>query len=447
MDHMNVRLYVDDRPEDQVFRVHPAVYSDAELFELEMKFIFERTWSFLSVESEIAQPNDFITTCIGRTPVLVARDAKGSIGAFVNACRHKGATVCRSEKGNARYHVCPYHGWAYDAAGKNVDIKDRKSGCYAAAFDADSHDLVSIARLETYKGMIFGSLSPDVLPLERSLGDLRFFIDLYMEQGPSGMEIIPGRCAYVYQGNWKMQMENGQDAYHFSSTHGSFAEVQRRRSSGDGNTSARTYDWQKRDSMEAGMFDFPYGHTTMWMNLAEPEKRPIYPRLHEIRARVGEVKAQWMLKQRNVVVFPNLQMADHITPFLRVIRPLAVNRTELRNLVLAPIGEAPELRAWRLRQFEDFINPCGLATPDDVAVFGELQRGCETPGLPWLQGHDRGMSVRQQGANDVARLIGVNPVQSLTGLMPMQNEITMHAPFREWARLMEAGVNGRKAYP
>ena len=28
MDQMNVGLYVDDRPADQVFRVHPAVYSD-----------------------------------------------------------------------------------------------------------------------------------------------------------------------------------------------------------------------------------------------------------------------------------------------------------------------------------------------------------------------------------------------------------------------------------
>ncbi|MFM9971936.1 MAG: aromatic ring-hydroxylating oxygenase subunit alpha, partial [Burkholderiales bacterium] len=128
MDQMNVGLYVDDRPAEQIFRVHPGVYSDPELFELEMKYIFERTWIFLTMESEIAKPNDYITTRIGRTPVIVSRAPDGKIGGFINACRHKGATVARLERGNARYHVCPYHGWAYDAAGKNVDIKDRKSG-------------------------------------------------------------------------------------------------------------------------------------------------------------------------------------------------------------------------------------------------------------------------------------------------------------------------------
>ena len=111
MDPRNVHLYIDDRPDEKIFRVHPAVYSDPELFELEMKYIFERNWNFITLESEIAKPHDFISTHIGRTPIIVTRDVRGAIGAFINACRHKGATVCRMSAGNARYHVCPYHGW------------------------------------------------------------------------------------------------------------------------------------------------------------------------------------------------------------------------------------------------------------------------------------------------------------------------------------------------
>jgi phenylpropionate dioxygenase-like ring-hydroxylating dioxygenase large terminal subunit len=446
MDLSNLELYVDDRPQEQIFRVHPAVYTDPELFELEMKHIFEKTWIFLTLESEIAKPNDFITTRIARTPVIVTRKPDGNIGAFINACRHKGATIARVERGNARYHVCPYHGWAYDASGRNVDIKDRKSGCYAPAFDADNHDLLPIARVQSYKGMVFGSLSADVPSLEDFFGDARYFIDMWMEQGPKGMEIIPGRCNYVYRGNWKFQMENGQDAYHFSSTHASFAEVQRRRMSGTGNTQARTYDWKKRANQESGTYDFPNGHTTVWINLAEVEKRPIFPVLSEIESRVGKDKAQWMLKQRNVVCFPNLQMADQITPFLRLIRPISVDRTELCNLLLAPVGEAPELRAWRIRQFEDFINPGGLATPDDVAVFGEMQMGLATPEMPWLQGYERGMSALHEGRDETSKALGIKPEHNLKGLLEMQNEVGLHAPFREWARLMKAGAEGRKAF-
>ena len=36
------------------------------------------------------------------------------------------------------------------------------------------------------------------------------------------MEFVPGRTAYTYNGNWKLQLDNGIDAYHLTSTHISF---------------------------------------------------------------------------------------------------------------------------------------------------------------------------------------------------------------------------------
>ena len=229
MDMSDLNRYLDDRPEASVFRVHGDAFTDNELLDLEFRHIFEKTWIFLTLESSIARANDYVTTRIGRTPVLVTRNASGGIGAFVNACRHKGATVARLEQGNARYHVCPYHGWAYDASGRNVDIKDRKAGCYAPAFDADNHDLLPLAKLASYKGLVFGSLSADVPPLEEFLGEYRFFLDLIMDQGRDGMEIIPGRSLYTYRGNWKLQLENPLDSYHVDITHASYIEAVKQR--------------------------------------------------------------------------------------------------------------------------------------------------------------------------------------------------------------------------
>ena len=147
MDLQDIKLYIDDRPEQGAFRVNRDVFADPELFELEQKYIFERTWAFLAFESQLAKPHDFVATYIGRVPVMVARDGEGELGAFLNVCRHKGTVLCRTESGNRKYHVCNYHGWAYDSGGKNVDIKDRKSGCYAPGFDAESHDLVPLAKI------------------------------------------------------------------------------------------------------------------------------------------------------------------------------------------------------------------------------------------------------------------------------------------------------------
>lgn len=442
----DIRLYVDDRPDEGVFRVHPALFASEELFELEQKLVFGRTWNFLALESQIPKPNDFFSTWIAKTPVLVTRDAKNKVHAFLNACRHKGAAVSRTEKGNSKYLVCPYHGWAYDATGKNVDIKDRKAGSYSENFDRDDHDLVPLAKVASYKGLIFGSLSPDVPPLEDFLGGLKFFIDTAMEQGPHGMEFVPGRAVYTYDANWKLQMDNGIDMYHLTSTHVSFLDVQQRRRSGEGHQEAKQFDWQKRFSQEGGIFQFEHGHAAIWLNQAEVSKRPVYPSIDEIRARVGAVRADWMLKMRNTVVFPNMQIADSTSLLLRTFRPLAVNRTEMRVYCLAPIGEPAAQRAHRLRQFEDFFNPSGFATPDDTVTYEDCQRGLGSPAFPPLQGYSRGMATTVAAGNEHSDKLGIDPVASLVGRYDVQPETCFHPPYREWARLMQTGVEGRKAY-
>lgn len=448
MDVDQLRHCIDDRPEQGVFRVHRAVFSDPELFELEQRYIFERTWQFLALESEVARANDFVTGWIGRTPVLVTRDAQGEVRTFANVCRHKGSVLCREERGSARYHVCAYHGWAYDTGGRNVYIKDGKEGCYAPAFEAENHDLLPIARVARYKGLVFGSLSAAVPPLEEFLGELRFFIDLAMEQSPQGMEFVPGRAAYTFSANWKLQMDNGVDFYHLTSTHKSFIAVQeRRRGGGEGHQEARQFDWSRRLSQEGGTFQFRHGHTIGWLNLEEVEKRPIYPGIGEIRGRVGDLCADWMLKLRNLVLFPNLQIADSTSLILRTFRPLAVDRTEMRVRCLAPIGEPPEQRAWRLRQFEDFFNASGFATPDDTVVYEDCQEGYAAQPLQWLQGYARGMATQEPGASPLARSLGIDPVSSQQGNFRVQNEGIFHPMYREWARLIERGLNGQEAYP
>ncbi|NBQ54602.1 MAG: ribosomal subunit interface protein, partial [Proteobacteria bacterium] len=135
-----------------------------------------------------------------------------------------------------------------------------------------------------------------------------------------------------------------------------------------------------------------------------------------------------------------------ISQLLRTFQPVAVDRTMMRVYCLAPIGERPDLRAWRLRQFEDFFNPTGIATPDDVATYEECQRGFQAKELGWLQGYARGIAAIDGGENEVTREIGIRPNESVIGKFEMQSEVGFHSCHREWARLMEAGLAGRKAY-
>ncbi len=73
MDIKHLKLYIDDRVDEGVFRVHKDVFCDPQVFEMEMKYIFERTWNFLCLESQLAKPHDFVSAHIGRTPVMIAR--------------------------------------------------------------------------------------------------------------------------------------------------------------------------------------------------------------------------------------------------------------------------------------------------------------------------------------------------------------------------------------
>ena len=72
-----------------------------------------------------------------------------------------------------------------------------------------SHDLKKVSRFQNYRGFLFGSLNADVVPLEDHLGETKVIIDQIVSQAPQGLEVLRGNSSYLYDGNWKMQMENG----------------------------------------------------------------------------------------------------------------------------------------------------------------------------------------------------------------------------------------------
>ena len=446
---------IDDRVAEGVFGVHRDALRDPDVFESEMRHIFEGSWVFVGLECQAPKPNDFFTTSIGRVPVVVSRDRSGGLQCLLNSCRHRGATVFNAAQGNRRYHACPYHGWVYDSGGKCVDVKDRSSGSYAPAFDCESHDLAAVARFGNYRGFLFASLSPDVPSLEEHLNGARRFLDLVVDQGPDGLELIPGRVSYDYAGNWKMQVENALDLYHFTSTHPSYIDVlqdrRARRDASDASESASAQpgsiyeDLAAQQRSSRGSLSFRFGHVAYWGDNPNALERPIAPALDQIQARVGPDIAQWMLKVRNLVIYPNLQLVENASLQLRVLRPLAVDRTEVTTWCLGPRGEGAEQRRRRIRQYEDFYNPSGLATPDDVAVYEACQRGHAAPALGWLQGHARGMTSSRSHASPNAAALGVEPVESVEGPYDLGDETCLHAGYREWQRLLRKGAQASHA--
>jgi benzoate/toluate 1,2-dioxygenase subunit alpha len=66
-------------------------------------------------------------------------------------------------------------------------------------------------------------------------------------------------------------------------------------------------------------------------------------------------------------------LMDQFSSQIRQHRPISVDKTEVTIYCIAPKGESAEARARRIRQYEDFFNASGMATPDDLEEF----RGCQ----------------------------------------------------------------------
>lgn len=442
----DVLSLIDDRPVDGVFAVHPRLYSDPTIFDLEMEHIFARTWVYLGHASQLAGDGGYFTSKIGRSPILVTRRGT-QIFAFLNVCRHKGAILCRLEEGSAKAFTCPYHSWTYSNSGRLLGIKDRRSGHYPASFEDDDHDLTPIAGIASYNGLIFGSLSPDTPTLEEFLGDLRPILDIILAQGPSGMELIPGRAPYRFRANWKLQLDNGLDPYHVTSAHLSLVNMQKRRKSAEAvAASIRGMDWDKLRTVEHHAFNLRHGHAAYVSDNPKPEDHVLAKQFDALRGRLGDTAAAAMLKGYQLHIFPNLQIASSVTTIIRRFHPVSVDETEMDVRCLGAVGESVADRQLRLRQFEDFFGAAGLASPDDSIIYEDCQRGFSSPRIEKLQGYVRGIALAIDTPNAQAREFGIRPDQCLSGPASVATELNLHSPYREWRRMMDLGLRGEAAW-
>ena len=95
-----------------------------------MKHIFEGNWIYLAHESQIPNKNDYFTTYMGRQPIFIARNKNGELNAFINACSHRGAMLCRHKRANKATYTCPFHGWTFNNSGKLLKVKDPEGAGY-----------------------------------------------------------------------------------------------------------------------------------------------------------------------------------------------------------------------------------------------------------------------------------------------------------------------------
>ena len=119
-----------------------------------------------------------------------------------------------------------YHGWTYHPDGRLKSVPG--DNAYGPSFNKDEMGLVAVPRLEQYRDFYFASFDRDAVDLETYLGKAKDYIDLVVDQSPSGkMQIISGTQEYDIRANWKLLVENSVDDYHLIATHSTWLNYMR----------------------------------------------------------------------------------------------------------------------------------------------------------------------------------------------------------------------------
>jgi phenylpropionate dioxygenase-like ring-hydroxylating dioxygenase large terminal subunit len=422
--HANARFVVEDR-ENLTFQVNRQVFVSRDVLEDEHRAIFNTCWIYVGHASEVKNPGDFRTRQVAGRPVIFCRDRAGQVRALINSCRHRGALVCREREGNARQFQCIYHGWTYNTDGSIKGIPG--DDAYPPNYDKQGKGLVPVPRLEHYKDFYFASLNRDAVDLHTYLAGAKDYIDLVVDQSPSGrMEIISGTQEYDIKANWKLLVENSVDDYHLVTTHSTWLNYMR--NSGVNVTPASgpllpTKGFGK---------DLGNGHLTTdnpnyrgrpvakWIAVyGEDAKADIDAIRRELVARLGEARAARVADtNRNLCIFPNLVINDGSSVTVRNFFPVAPDLMRVTAWALGPVEETEAQRARRLHAFLTFYGPGGFATPDDVAALELAQQGFAAwREVPW---------------SDLSRGMGSSQEQLAT------DEGHLRVFWRKWSELVEA---------
>jgi len=329
-------------------------YTDPTVFEAEQERIFEKTWVFVAHGSELTKPGDYRTGEIAGQPIIAMVGADEKVRVFYNSCRHKATLLVTDRKGNCQGLRCPYHHWTYDTEGNLKRVP--RVEAYGPEFDLAEHGLIELPKVQEIFGLIFASMNPDVEDLDAYIGNAIPYLKEVALYTSEDLDTI-GIYDYIYDGNWKLLMENTVDDYHAEYLH-DYAFAQRAKVFGMTTSSGFEAQEGSHHSVELGFHGaFDQRDDVRTLVVQKERDRRIYinifPTLIALYNPVWDVTA------------------------LRIIVPIAVDRTRVVNYVLVPRSADKERRRQIGERFHYSWGPGGRAGVDDINIFSQIQKGLQ----------------------------------------------------------------------
>ena len=409
-------------------RVHRSIYTDPDLFQLEMDRIFSRTWVFIGHDSLVPNPGDFYCTDLAQQLVVMVRHTDGKVYVVYNRCGHRGTRVVNQESGNVKRFSCMYHGWTFHTNGELAGVPLREDEDEDGFDFSDPHfNMMQVPRVESYHGFVFANLSHEGPDLQTYMGAATKGFDEIIARAPEGeVEMVGGCHRYEYRGNWKHQLDNLTDVYHAPASHASTVHpdgLQFSRRPGEDGQRARFYDENGYPViMDLWVEAFPHGHSACASMFDEEQAQAGgvisgYEKALLKRYDGDLNKVREAIKQRvhSTTIFPSIDLLA-VQNAVRVMLPISVDRTEIRIYPFRLKGAPDEL-------FAEDLHYCGLThsasafvQADDVESFRRVQEGVQVRGNEWIlfarglkreqwdnQGHGYGDRANELGNRNTYR--------------------------------------------
>ena len=369
-------LRVSDLVNEDASLVSRRCWSDDYVYALEKKGIFGKSWLFLGHESQIKAPGDFVQAYMCETPIILSRGQDNGIYANVNSCTHRGLPVCRADHGNTKRFVCPYHSWSYSVEGDLVTIPQEGQVCNKP--DKSQLGLKRVPRVESWRGMIFGSFDENIIPLQDYLGDMRFYLDAFLDRFPGGIEFIGAPHRWVINANWKLPVENQLgDVNHGAFLHAAIIPREAQETIDALGHSVVTTPGHgatfRLMPEDAPVDDMAWGMEAVGSIFGGDE---VQNYLRDVQAqaaeRVGDIRSR--MKGLTYGIYPNLSFLWSNTSF-KVSHPRGPGKVEYWSWSVVPADAPDHIKKILRTNYSSFFGPAGILEQEDSEVWIQQFQG------------------------------------------------------------------------
>ena len=324
--------------------------------------VFARTWHFVADASEVEKPGQvlpctMLERCLDE-PIVLSRDAGGTLHGLSNVCTHRGNLVVQQE-GQVEGLRCRYHGRRFALDGRFVSMPEFEG---VHGFPSSSDDLarIPLGRLEH---LLFASVEP-AMSFDDVVGPVRGHLRAL---GP--LTFAPERSRdYELAANWALYCDNYLEGFHIPFVHPALA-------------AAVDYGSYRTDLCRWGT-------------------------LQVARARDGEDAFEGGVAAYYAFLFPGTML--NIYPWglsLNVVRPLAVDRTAVSFRTY--VGDAGRLGRGAGADLHS-------VEMEDEAVVQTVQRGVRSR----LYRAGRYSPTRETGVHHFHRLLAERMGEDATSVDP-----------------------------